>query len=116
MDGDGEMIAAIQSPPGPPAAHTPRWSRTTSRPGQTLQRLLDVGIDQFFGTANDLVVPSEGGWRVGRSAVARSCLRRFGCFGPGGNLPAIQSRTSTSFRSATAEFLVNALLGRPHNR
>ena len=81
--------------------------------GTTLQRLLDVGIDQFFGSANDLVVPSEGGWRVDRPPTGLIPASQIGCFGPGGNLTP-DSVTHLNFFSqpATAEFLVNALLGR----
>ena len=53
---------------------TQRWSRTTSRPATLLRRLVDAGIDQFFSSANDLVVPSEGGWRIDR--LERSSSRR----------------------------------------
>ena len=79
-----------------------------------LKRLLDVGLDQFFGSANDLVVPSEGGWRVFRSSKFFIPGGRIGCFGPGGNL-AGDDVTHVSFfgRQATADFLVNALEGRP---
>ena len=48
--------------------------------------MLDIGIDQFFGSANDLVVPSEGGWRVDPSGGIVHPGARIGCFGPGGNL------------------------------
>jgi hypothetical protein len=66
--------------------------------GDTLRRLVDAGIDQFFGTANDLVVPSEGGWRVdgsntgirGPHCVLRTRLAT--CLGT-------RSRMSGSFRS-----------------
>jgi|GEM_PF-630940 len=44
-------------------------------------RLLDAGIDSFFGGANDLVVPTEGSLPAPFPASARAC------FGPGGNLP-----------------------------
>ena len=101
MDADGELIAAIQSPPGSARpAPTPRWSPTTTRPATTLQRLLDVGIDQFFGTANDLVVPSEGGWRVDRPAQPVS-FRRADRMLRARRQPRrpIQSRTSTFSRT-----------------
>ena len=87
MDGDGDLIAAIRGRPVRPATRTPRSSPTTSRPASVLQRLLDVGIDQFSASANDLVVPSEGGWRIDRSSTAFIPAARIGCFGPGGNLP-----------------------------
>ena len=113
MDGDGDLIAAIQSPPGPPADAYSALVANYQPTGEVLQRLLDVGIDQFFASANDLVVPSEGGWRIDRSSTAFVPAARIGCFGPGGNLPG-DSVTHIGFFShaETADFLVNALLGR----
>ena len=29
--------------------------------------MADVGVDAFFGSANDLVVPSAGGWLIDRA-------------------------------------------------
>jgi CHAT domain-containing protein len=113
MDGEGEMIAAIQSPPGPPSNAYSALVANYQPSENVLERLLDAGIDQFFGSANDLVVPSEGGWRVDRSRSLFIPGSRIGCFGPGGNLP-INSVTHLSFFShaETIDFLVNALLGR----
>ena len=77
-----------------------------------LHRLLDAGVDQFFGSANDLVVPSEGGWQIDRSGTLFVPGSRIGCYGPGGNLSE-DSVTHVSFFShpETADFLVNALTG-----
>ena len=69
MDGDGDLIAAIQGPPGPPADAYSALVANYQPTDEMLQRLLDAGIDQFFGSANDLVVPSEGGWRIDRSST-----------------------------------------------
>lgn len=114
MDADGELIATIQSAPGPPERSYSALVANYHPSGKTLQRLLDVGIDQFFGTANDLVVPSEGGWRVDRPPTGLIPASQIGCFGPGGNL-APDSVTHVNFFSqpATVEFLVNALVGLP---
>ncbi len=113
MDADGELIAAIQSPPGPPARAYSALVANYHPTGTTLHRLLDVGIDQFFGTANDLVVPSEGGWRVDRPPTGLIPGAQIGCFGPGGNLaPDSVTHLNMFSQAATAEFLVNALLGR----
>ena len=113
MDADGELIATIQSPPDPPERAYSALVANYQPTGTTLQRLLDVGIDQFFATANDLVVPSEGGWRVDRPPTGLIPASQIGCFGPGGNLKP-DSVTHLNFFSqpATTEFLVNALLGR----
>src|SRR5262245_26733985 len=114
MDGEGDPIAALQSAPGPPANAYSALVANYQPTERTLQRLLDAGIDQFFGSANDLVVPSEGGWRVDRSTTTFIPATRIGCFGPGGNLTA-DAVTNVSFftRPETADFLVAALSGRP---
>ena len=113
MDGEGDLIAAIQSPPGPPPDAYSALVANYQPPDEVLQRLLDVGIDRFFASANDLVVPSEGGWRIDRSSGTFIPATRIGCFGPGGNLP-LDSITHVNLFShpETADFLVNALLGR----
>ena len=113
MDGEGDLIAAIQGPPGPPADAYSALVANYQPTGEVLLRLLDVGIDQFFASANDLVVPSEGGWRIDRSSATFIPATRIGCFGPGGNLPS-DAVTHVNFFSQpeTVDFLVNGLLGR----
>jgi len=113
MDADGDPIAAIQEPPGPPADAYSALVANYHPSGQILPRLLDIGVDQFFASANDLVVPSESGWRIDRSSGVFIPAARIGCFGPGGNLPA-SSVTHVNFfaQPETADFMVNALLGR----
>jgi CHAT domain-containing protein len=115
MDGDGELIATIQGAPAPPAR---RYSALVSNyhpSGAVLHRLLDAGIDQFFGTANDLVVPTEGGWRIDRPPTGLIPASQIGCFGPAGNLgPDAVTHLHFFTHAVTADFLVNALLGRPH--
>ena len=64
MDGDGELVRDLQSPPGPPADCYSALAANYTPRENVLQRLLDVGVDQFFNTANDLVVPAEGSWRI----------------------------------------------------
>ncbi len=112
MDGEGDLIAAIQAPPGPPANVYSALVANYQPTANVLERLLDVGLDQFFGSANDLVVPSEGGWRIDRSSSVFIPATRIGCFGPGGNMPN-NSVTHVSFfsRAETSDFLVNALSG-----
>jgi hypothetical protein len=85
--------------------------------GGLLERMVDTGLDVFFGDANDLVVPTSGGWQAdpgGRSIVAAA---QIGCFGKGGNLqPPGEGAVShiTFFRqSETVDFLVRALKGEP---
>ena len=112
MNADGEMIQELQQPPGPPAD---RYSALVANcnPTGPLVRLLDIGLDQFFGSANDLVVPSEGGWRIDRSGSKFIPGARIGCFGQGGNLPG-ESVTHVNIfaQSGATPFLVAALEGR----
>ena len=76
MDGDGELIAAIQMPPGPPLDAYSALVANYHPTGETLRRLLDAGHRSIFRDgANDLVVPSEGGWRVDRSITGISASR-----------------------------------------
>jgi hypothetical protein len=113
MDASGETIAQLQGPPGPPA-HAYSALVANYHPDQALwQRLVDAGIDQFFGSANDLVVPAEGGWRLGREGNGTVDAERIGCFGPGGNLLAGESspviHTNFFAHQETATFLERAL-------
>ena len=71
MDAASDELARLQGPPGPPRG---RYSALVAnyRPDENLLAIaLDVGVDAFFATANDLVVPTEGGWRTGSG-----CRRR----------------------------------------
>jgi CHAT domain len=118
MDGAGNLIVDLQAPPGPP---TNAYSALVSNvhPEDALwERALDVGVDEFFGTANDLVVPSEGGWRIDRDGTPHIPGSRIGCFGPGGNISTAGTNavTHVSFfnRPETAEFLIRALAHEPH--
>jgi CHAT domain-containing protein len=112
MDGEGDLISDLQAPPGPPPDAYSALVANYNPTGNVLQRMLDTGVDQFFGSANDLVVPSEGGWRVDDSGATFIPGSRIGCYGPGGNL-GLDSVTHVSFFShqETADFLVTALSG-----
>jgi hypothetical protein len=112
MDGKGADIKALQ---GARVARRDAYSALVSnyQPlGEVLDRLIDAGVDQFFDGANDLVVPSSGGWRVGAAENLAIPADRIGCFGPGGNLAGADV-THTGFfaRPETTEFLVNSLIG-----
>lgn len=86
MDSKGEIIRALQSPPGPPAEAYSALVANYEPDDKVLQRIVDAGADLFFQTANDLVVPTEGGWRVDRATGVAIPGDRVGCFGLGGNL------------------------------
>ena len=115
MDGRGELIDELQSPPGPPDSAYSALVANYNPDEKLFARLLDAGIDQFFAGANDLVVPAAGGWQVERGGKVLIPGTRIGCFGPGGNLPD-HGVTHGSFfeRAETVDFLVAALEGRPH--
>ena len=114
MDGHGQLIAELQASPGPPPNS---YSALVSNYNPTvgvLHRLIDTGVDQFFATANDLVVPTEGGWRVDHAGLTYIPGDRIGCFGPGGNL-APDSVTHIDFfsREESVDFLLTALARMP---
>ncbi len=115
MDGNGQPIAELQGPPGPPPDAYSALVSNYNPSANVLQRMIDTGVDQFFGSANDLVVPTEGGWKVDHSGVTYVPASRIGCFGPGGNL-APNSVTHVDFfpHPETVDFLVTSLAGQPH--
>jgi hypothetical protein len=76
------------------------------------QRMADAGVDAFFQAANDLVVPTEGGWRLERDGGADITGDRIGCYGAGGNVPGAPVHHLAFFqRASTVDFLVRALSG-----
>jgi hypothetical protein len=110
MDVRGDLIANLQDPPAPaPNAYSALVANYSPEP-DLWERLLDVGIDGFFGIANDLVVPTEGGWRIDKGPASYVPAERIGCFGAGGNLAAHAVQHLNFFGQAeTLNFLANAL-------
>jgi hypothetical protein len=119
MDRGGETIEALQGPPTPPAHAYSALVANFQPDRNILQTMVDAGVDQFFDSANDLVVPTEGGWRIDRDGIEHIDRESVGCFGPGGNLapgePAAVMHTSFFHRTETAVFLERALKGQPQN-
>ncbi|HYM62630.1 MAG TPA: CHAT domain-containing protein [Thermoanaerobaculia bacterium] len=118
MDGAGQMVADLQSPPAPPNGAYSALVSNYQPAGALWQRALDVGVDAFFASANDLVVPSEGGWRVDHDGTVHIPGDRIGCFGPGGNIvtgPDQVNHINFFGRAETAKFLATALAGQPHH-
>jgi hypothetical protein len=115
MDRAGETIEELQGPPAPPANAYSALVANFSPDENILQIMLDTGVDQFFNSANDLVVPSEGGWRIDRDGMQHMAAGAVGCFGPGGNLapgePSAVLHTNFFRRQETATFLARALSG-----
>ena len=71
MDGDGDLIARAAGAAGSAGGCAiRRWSPTTARQATVLQRLLDTGVDQFFG------IRQRSGRAVGRRLARRSARRR----------------------------------------
>lgn len=115
MDMKGDQIRVLQRPPSPsPDAFSALVSNY--QPDQKLwARALDLGLTWFFDAANDLVVPTAGGWRIDELSdnVPTS---RIGCFGKGGNITLEGSppiHTGFFKLPETAEFLTRALQRQP---
>ena len=119
MDNNGEIIQALQAAPGPPGQAYSALVANFEPDAGLLQRIVDAGADLFFPTANDLVVPTEGGWRVdpGSGNAASIPGDRIGCFGLGGNLPQQKAVNHVNFFEdpGTVDFLVRALRGEPQS-
>ena len=115
MDSNGPVIRALQAAPGPPAQAYSALVANFEPDEKILQRLVDAGADLFFATANDLLVPTEGGWRVDRGNGVAIPGDRVGCFGLGGNLSGRQPVNHVNFFEdpRTVDFLIRALKGEP---
>ena len=83
MEPDGEYLRGLQGAPADSRYHavvsnfhpTDDWRA----------RLADLGVDRFFKGANDLVVPTEGGWMTAADSAGWIPGNRIACFGAGGN-------------------------------
>jgi hypothetical protein len=111
MDGHGQEITALENSARPAGVEYSALVSNYLPEQNLLKRMADVGVSVFFGSANDLVVPSAGGWKT-TSPVPVS---RIACYGNGGNLaqPAGSPVSHVSFfnRPATIDFLRHALRG-----
>jgi len=120
MDGAGDLVATLQLPPGPPAGVYSALVSIFHPSDAIFARALDVGVDAFFASANDLVVPSEGGWRIDRDGTTHIPGHRIGCFGPGGNITATGGAQVNHLnffgQAGTVDFLSNALAGKSQGR
>lgn len=87
MDPRGDYIAALQQGPAAPSNTTYHAVVSNYHPdAKWWARLADLGADNFFEGANDLVVPAEGGWKTNESTADWVRGDRIACFGPGGNI------------------------------
>ena len=118
MDNKGDIIRLLQAAPGPSNQAYSALVANFEPDTTVLQRIIDAGADLFFASANDLVVPTEGGWRVdaGSGAAVTIPGDRVGCFGLGGNLTQHKPVNHVNFFEdpSTVDFLIRALRGQSH--
>jgi hypothetical protein len=118
MSMSGDALQRLQMPPGPQAGQYSALVSNFEANNQWLLRAADLGLDWFFGTPNDLVVPTTGGWRIDRGLEAIPS-DRVACFGPGGNIDPAATHPIHHLgffgRPETATFLINALGDRPQS-
>jgi hypothetical protein len=118
MNSQGAVIHQLQSSSGPPPKAYSSLVSNFQPAKNILTRMLDVGVDLVFQTANDLVVPTEGGWLVDQPADHVISGDQIGCYGQDGNLPDSPDGgvTHISFFSHphTVDFLVQSLEGKSH--
>jgi len=118
MNSQGTVIQQLQSSSGPPPKAYSSLVSNFRPEKKTLTRMLDVGVDLVFQTANDLVVPTEGGWLVDQPAGHVIPGDQIGCYGQDGNLPDPPDGgvTHISFFSHphSVDFLVQSLQGKAH--
>ena len=112
MDSAGDLIGDLQAPPSPRPDAYSALVASYNPTGDVLTRMLDTGIDQFFGSAKRSGGAFEGGWRVDHGDGMFIPAARIACYGPGGNL-APDSVTHVNFfpHQQTVDFLVTALSG-----
>ncbi len=118
MNNQGAVIHELQSSSGPPPKAYSSLVSNFQPEKNMLTRMLDVGVDLVFQTANDLVVPTEGGWLVDQPASHVVPGEQIGCYGQDGNLPNPPDGgvTHISFFSHphSIDFLVESLEGKTH--
>jgi hypothetical protein len=113
MDGAGGATAPWERSAVPEAYAVLAASHRAT--GSLALRLLESGVDRFFGEPHDLVVPTEGCWALDRKGGARVPDERVGLLGPGGRLGRAVRRPVHHFglfeRDEAVAFLVTALAG-----
>jgi hypothetical protein len=120
MNSQGPVIHQLQGAPAPPPRAYSALVANFQPDHGMLQRMLDVGMDLVFQTANDLVVPTEGGWLVDPGGAPVIPGDQIGCFGQDGNLPkpAGDPVNHVTFfsRPSAVDFLVESLQGMAHTK
>ncbi len=112
MDPAGGTVAALgkHALPGAYSALAARHAAT----GALGRRLLDAGVDRFFGEPNDLVVPTEGCYVFDRKGGTRVPAERVALLGSGGTGRAEAAHHFDLFsRDEAIAFLAATLGGEP---
>jgi len=107
MDSEGEVVTELRNQLFSPAGALSALVSNFEADKNLMLRIADAGLNLLFPSANDFVVPTEGGWRVENAIPGE----RIGCFGPGGNLAGSVMHTDFFTQPATIDFLVRALRG-----
>ena len=115
MDGRGGTVAAFERSAVPEAYSALAASHRAS--GPLALRLLESGVDRFFGEPHDLVVPTGGCFVLDRSGGARIPDGRVALFGEGGRLGRSLRHPAHHLdlfaREEAVAFLVASLAGEP---
>lgn len=115
MDGAGATVAALGQSAVPEAYSALAASHRAG--GPLALRLLESGVDRFFGEPHDLVVPTEGCFVLDRKSGARIPDERVARFGEGGRLGRSLRHPAHHLdlfgRDETVAFLVASLAGEP---
>jgi hypothetical protein len=115
MDGQGPAVAALERSAVPAAYSALAASHRAS--GALALRLLESGVDRFFGEPHDLVVPTKGCFVLDRAGGGRVSEERVGLFGEGGLLGRRSRRPVHHLdlfaREEAVAFLVATLAGEP---
>ncbi|MBK9089447.1 MAG: CHAT domain-containing protein [Holophagales bacterium] len=113
MDGRGGTVAAFERSAVPEAYSALAASHHAS--GPLALRLLESGVDRFFGEPHDLVVPTQGCFVLDRASGAQVADERVALFGSGGRLGRSLRRPAHHLdlfaREEAVAFLVASLAG-----
>ncbi len=117
MNAEGDLIKALEKT-APTVQGSYSALVSNYLPDSTLlARMADAGVDTFFRGACDLVVPTEGGWKVGTAPTVIT-PSEIACFNlsNGGNIKSDLNVVHTQFfgQPQTIDFLVETLSGTAH--
>lgn len=117
MDGQSATVAAFEKSALPEAYAALAANHRSS--GPLALRLLESGVDRFFGEPHDLVVPTEGCFLLDRRSGAKIPDERVALFGEGGRLGRLRRpahHLDLFAREEAVAFLVAALAGEAFGR